>query len=95
MCTSARRRVDVNVIDKLGRRHTLRGLEGQTLAELLEQHSATLGEEAVALSPEGRGAPEAHVKVPNELLARLPAPGDDDARTLREVADEFDVDAKQ
>ena len=47
---------------------------------------------AVAPSPEGRGAGEAHVKLPNELLEKCPAPQGDDIRWLREVADEFNLD---
>ena len=33
------------MIDKAGRRHTLRGLQGQTLVELLQAHSAALGDD--------------------------------------------------
>lgn len=43
-------RIDITVIDKVGRRHTLRGLEGQTLVELLEAHTDTLGEDGEMLA---------------------------------------------
>ena len=85
--------VEITVIDGNGRRHTLLGMEGQTLAQLMEQHVDVLGKNAVAGSPEGRGCVEAHVKVPNELLEEIPAPAGDDDAVLREVADPQSLDA--
>ena len=82
----------MTVIDKSGRRHALRGVSGQNLAQGLAEHVETLGEEAVAQSPEGRGAVEAHVKVPNELLTKFPTPEGDDRRYLNELAESQDVD---
>lgn len=86
--------VDVTVIDKAGRRHALRGVVGENLAELLaaQVEAGTLEEDAVVASPEGAGAVEAHVKVPNEMLSAVPAPEGDDARWLSEVAAADSVD---
>ena len=41
---------------------------------------------ALCLSPEGRGARESHVKLPNELLAAFPPHAGDDARCLADIA---------
>lgn len=86
--------IDVTVIDKSGRRHAIRGVAGQNLAELLaaQVEAGTLEEDTVVTSPEGSGAVEAHVKVPNELLEAVPAPQGDDARWLSEVAAVDSVD---
>ena len=46
----------------------------------------------IARSPEGRGAGEAHVKIPNELLQRFPSPQGDDERWLSEVAEDGSID---
>lgn len=46
----------------------------------------------MAYSPEGRGAVEAHVKVPNELLIKVPAPEGDDRRSLGELATSASID---
>lgn len=46
----------------------------------------------ICLSPDGRGAREAHVKLPQELLAAFPPHTGDDARYLAEVADPSSVD---
>ncbi|PSC75358.1 hydroxyneurosporene methyltransferase [Micractinium conductrix] len=78
--------VQLTVVDGEGRRHVVRGLVGQNIVEVLEQHMDTLGEEAVCLSPEGRDIKEAHVKLPNELLGAYPAPAGDDAFFLNEIA---------
>ena len=83
--------VDLTVIDGAGRRHALRGVAGQPLVDLLAAHLDALGEGAVAASPEGRGAAEAHVKLPNELLAAYPRSADDE-ELLRAVAEEGEVD---
>jgi hypothetical protein len=40
----------------------------------------------LALSPYGRGAADAHIKVPNEMLARVPAPEGDECKALEELA---------
>jgi hypothetical protein len=85
--------VEVTVIDKDGRRHAIRGVAGQNLAELLAAHVDTLGDDAVARSPEGRGAVEAHVKVPNEMFIKAPAPAGDDIAFLSELAGTGTIDA--
>ena len=46
----------------------------------------------VCLSPDGRGAREAHIKLPQELLAAFPPHTGDDARFLAEVADPNSLD---
>jgi hypothetical protein len=46
------------------------------------------------LSPEGRDAREAHIKLPNELLAAYPPHTGDDARSLADIADPKAVDAQ-
>lgn len=84
--------IEITVIDKDGRRHALRGVTGQNLAELLAAHVDTLGDDAVAGSPEGRGSVEAHVKVPNEMLVKVPAPAGDDQVFLSELAGSGTVD---
>lgn len=80
------------MIDKEGRRHALRGIIGQNLADLIAAHVDTLGDDAVARSPEGRGNIEAHVKVPNEMFSKVPAPAGDDERYLNELAATNSVD---
>ena len=85
-------RIEVTVIDKVGRHHVLRGLEGQNLASLLDQHADTLGDDVVGNSPEGRGKAEAHVKVPNELLKMLPASTSEEQRYLAEFAESSSLD---
>ena len=84
--------INVTVIDKEGRRHALRGVSGQNLAELLAANVDTLGDDVVARSPEGRGAVEAHVKIPNELMEKVPAPQGDDERYLTEMAVSYTLD---
>lgn len=49
---------------------------------------------ALCLSPDGRGVPEAHVKLPTELLTAFPAPAGDDARYLQEVAQRGSLDSQ-
>lgn len=51
-----------------------------------------MGDDAVARSPEGRGSVEAHVKVPNEMLVKVPAPAGDDQAFLSELADSNSID---
>jgi hypothetical protein len=84
--------VHVKVIDGSGRVHTLTGLEGTTVADLFQQHTAVLGLNAIAASPEGRGKVEAHVKVPTELFDAIPAPRGDDVEWMQQVADPSAVD---
>ncbi|PRW59051.1 NADH:ubiquinone oxidoreductase 22 kDa subunit [Chlorella sorokiniana] len=85
--------VQITIVDGQGRRHVLRGVQGQPLTTVLEGHMDTLGEQTLCLSPDGRGVPEAHVKLPTELLAAFPAPAGDDARYLQEVAQRGSLDA--
>ena len=84
--------MQLTVVDGEGRRHVLRGLAGQSVVDVLEGHLDTLGDDVVCLSPEGRGVREAHVKLPNELLAAFPAPAGDDARFLQDIADARSLD---
>ncbi|KAI8107813.1 hypothetical protein M9434_004757 [Picochlorum sp. BPE23] len=84
--------VHIKVIDGEGHRHSFTGIEGQTLAELIREHSDVLGPQAVADSPEGRGRVEAHVKIPTELFDAIPAPRGDDEQWMKEVADPYALD---
>jgi hypothetical protein len=84
--------VQFTIIDKLGRRHTIRGLEGQTIVDVLESRRDTFGDDALALGPEGHGTYEAHIKLPNELLATYPPPQGHDNDFLYTVADQSDLD---
>lgn len=78
--------VDVLVFDTQGRRHNLRGMEGQLLVDLLAENEESLGVDVVGLSPEGRGVQEAVVSIPNEFLARIPPPSPADMRALSELS---------
>ena len=96
-----------------GRRFPVKGLEGDSLANVLHRHEDIFGQEGashsagqpsprrgsrrqaltgvrlpavICLSPEGRNEVEAHVQLPNELLAGLPALQDLQQRHLREIA---------
>ncbi len=40
----------------------------------------------LCLSPEGRGAAECVVTVPNEFTKRIPPPGEDDFRSLEQIS---------
>jgi hypothetical protein len=84
--------VEITVIDSEGKRHVIPGLEGQTVAQLLEQHTDILGPHAVAGSPEGRGCMDAHVKIPNEMLDVIPPPTGDDKAVIEELADPASLD---
>jgi len=84
--------VNINVIDKTGRMHALRGLEGQTVAELFRDNVDILGQAAVAASPEGRNRVESHVKIPSEWFGAVPANEGDDKEVLRELAGEGSFD---
>lgn len=69
------------MVTRDGRRHTIRGLEGQTLADVFAANEDIVGEDAVCLSPEGRGVVESHVFIPQEYLDRLPS----DAANRRQI----------
>ena len=77
--------VNFSVMDRTGNVHALRGLEGQTLADVFAQNTAVLGADCVAASPEGRGKVEAHVKVPSEWFGAVAA----DEGEAREVLEEL------
>ncbi|KAL3155796.1 hypothetical protein ABBQ32_012812 [Trebouxia sp. C0010 RCD-2024] len=66
------RMVQVTVVDVYGQRHVLRALTGHTLVDVLSEHQELLGNEEVTESPEGRGALECVVSVPNEFLNQIP-----------------------
>lgn len=78
--------VTIHCIDASGHRHTLRGLEGQSLADVFAEHTDVLGADAVAASPEGRGKVEAHVKVPGEWEGIVGAVEGEDAEVLEALA---------
>ncbi|KAK9917600.1 hypothetical protein WJX75_006242 [Coccomyxa subellipsoidea] len=78
--------VDVLVFDTHGRRHNLRGREGQVLVDLLAENEDVLGSDVVGLSPEGRGVMEAVVSIPNQYLAQIPPPSPEDMRALAELS---------
>lgn len=85
--------VTIHCIDSAGHRHTLRGLEGQTLADVFASNTDVLGADAVAASPEGRGKVEAHVKVPGEWCGVVGASeGEDDAEVLEALTGGEGVD---
>jgi hypothetical protein len=46
------------------------------------------------LSPDGRDAWQAHIKVPNELSQRIPTPKGDDMAELEDVAEVGDIDGR-
>jgi len=64
--------IQVTVIDVHGQRHVLRALTGHTLIDVMQEHQELLGDEEVTESPEGRGALECVVSVPNEFLPGIP-----------------------
>jgi hypothetical protein len=78
--------VTIHCIDASGHRHTLRGLEGQSLADVFAEHTDVLGADAVAPSPEGRGKVEAHVKVPGEWAGVVGSVDGEDAEVLEALA---------
>ncbi|KAK9852588.1 hypothetical protein WJX84_003523 [Apatococcus fuscideae] len=75
--------VHLTLIDRLGGRHPVRAMEGQSLVEVLQDNEDMLGADCLCISPEGRGQNESHITLPNEYLSRFPAP---DQRTLEDVA---------
>lgn len=74
----------------MGKRHALKGLEGQTLVDIIQDNISALGEDAIARGPEGAGALECHIKIPNELLDIFPEPQGDERRYLSEVGMNID-----
>ncbi|KAL6775701.1 NUOP3 [Auxenochlorella protothecoides x Auxenochlorella symbiontica] len=84
--------VQLTVVDKEGHRHVLRGLEGQTVADVLQGHTDILGEDVLALSPSVPDQLEAHIKIPTELFDTFPAPSDEVARQLTQVAAPASID---
>jgi hypothetical protein len=77
-------RVSLTIVSTDGTRHPLRALPGTSLVEALL--AADVDADAIALSPEGRGAAEAVVMVPAEVAATLPAHTGDAAAALAELA---------
>lgn len=86
------RSVPLTVVDLEGRRHALRGLEGQSVADVLSDNIDTFSSDVVALSPEGSDAYESHVKIPAELFPVYPAPTGDAAAELSQVAADGSID---
>lgn len=83
--------VTVTVVDQVGRRHVLRGLEGQSIVDVVQENSSMFSGDVVCLSPEGQGRGEMHVKVPNEMEAHLPMTHDD-TKVLGSVAAQGTID---
>lgn len=82
------RMVQLTVIDGSGRRFPVRGLEGQTVSQVLAADEGPLDvSEFMCLSPEGRGQVECVVTVPNEYTKRIPPPGIDEFRQLEQIAE--------
>eukprot|EP00887_Chlorella_sp_A99_P004617 scaffold4.g4617.t1 len=79
--------IQFTIVDKLGRRHVVRGLEGQSIVDVIAAHSEQLGEDVLCLSPDGRDKWDVHIKVPVELLDRVPLSDRDDVIALEQVAD--------
>lgn len=80
--------VQVTVVDGTGRRFPIRGMEGQTLVEVLENHEGPLDvSDYMCLKPSGRGEHECVVHVPNEFMRRLTPPGDDDFKELEQISE--------
>ncbi len=84
--------VNFSVIDRTGKVHALRGLEGQTVADVFAQNTAVLGADCVAGSPEGRGKVEAHVKVPSEWFGAVAADEGDAREVLEELVGDTGLD---
>ncbi|KAK9790509.1 hypothetical protein WJX73_000656 [Symbiochloris irregularis] len=86
--------VQVTIVGLDGRRHLVRGLEGQPLVNVLHVNEDAFGEDVVGLSPEGRGALEAHVLVPNEALASIPPLNADDTRVLEQLSPDLQPNSR-
>ena len=88
--------VNLTLVLPDGTRRPLRGLAGTPLVNLLVDSADALAAHPspdafhppppLALSPAGRGAPDAVVEVPAEVAALVPPPTGDDARALEELA---------
>jgi len=79
--------VQVTVIDKAGHRFPMRGLEGQTLVDVLGSQDTLDVHDYLCLGPQGRDEPECVVTVPNEFLQRIPPPGEEDLKALEQIAE--------
>lgn len=64
--------VQLHVIDKSGARHTVRGLEGSSLAETLREYGA-FGEDFFMPHPTDPANPDCHVYVGSDFMDKLPA----------------------
>jgi hypothetical protein len=84
--------VNFSVIDRTGKVHALRGLEGQTVADVFAQNTAVLGADCVAGSPEGRGKVDAHVKVPSEWFREVAADEGEAREALEELVGDTGLD---
>lgn len=82
--TPTQHSVSLTIVSTDGTRHPLRALPGTSLVDALL--AADVDADAIALSPEGRGAAEAVVQVPAEVAAGLPPPTGDAAAALAELA---------
>lgn len=79
--------VQFTILDTTGRRHVVRGLEGQSIIDVLSAHIDVFGEDALCLGPQGRDQYEAHIKLPNELLDVIPEPKGEESDWLHDIAD--------
>lgn len=86
--------IQLTVVGLDGKRHLIRGLEGQSLANVLHANYEVLGEEAIGLSPEGRGAIEAHVMIPSEYLVSLPSPDVTDTRIMEQLTPSYRANSR-
>ena len=85
--------VTVHLVLPSGERRALRGLEGDGLLPLLVENADSLVDAAnahavppVALSPAGRGAADAVVEVPNEVVATMAPAGAEEEAAVAELA---------
>ncbi|KAK2077155.1 hypothetical protein QBZ16_004789 [Prototheca wickerhamii] len=81
--------VQLTVVDREGHRHVLRGLEGQTVADVLENNVELFGDDVLVTSPSKPDEFEGHIKIPSELFGTFPG---SDKRALETIADVNDVD---
>jgi len=80
--------VQVTVIDANGRRYPVRGLEGQSLVEILLADEGPLDvSNLVCLSPAGGGTTECIALIPQEYTQKIPPPDEDHFRTLERLSE--------
>ncbi|GBF88314.1 hypothetical protein Rsub_01026 [Raphidocelis subcapitata] len=80
--------VQFYVIDKSGTRHTVRGIEGNSLAAALRE-TGTFSDEFFLPHPMDPAATDCHVYVGNDYLDRLPTLSDAQSEEQRRVVDDY------